>query len=265
MTRPHIIVEDKGDRLIITNNNPARRNALTEDFQAGLRETLAIAAAEARIAAVILTGAKGFFCAGGDLTLLAKGAGFSEEMRRERIGDLQNLVRDIINCPRPVIAAVEGGAAGAGASIALACDMIIAADNVQFSAAYVNAGLVPDGGLTAWLSALMPPPIAAHMCLTGLPVSAERLYQLGAINELTETGGTMTAAMRLADRLAAGPAEAQVAIKKLLLNARNAMVEGQLAAETEAMAHALGAPEAVEGIRAFLEKRAPDFPAMRTR
>lgn len=263
MTRPHIILEDKGDRLIVTNNNPSRRNALTEDFQAGFREALALAAARPRIAAVIVTGAEGFFCAGGDLNLLVKGASLPEEVRREKIGDLQDLVRDIVACPCPVIAAVEGGAAGAGASIALACDLIIASEDVAFSAAYVTAGLVPDGGLTAWVSALLPPPVAAHMCLTGKPVSAARMYQLGAINEVVPAGKTMEAAQKLADHFAAGPAKAQAAIKKLLTGARAAMVEGQLAAETEAMAAALGSDEATEGMTAFLTKRAPDFASLR--
>ncbi len=263
MTESHIITEDHGDHLVVINDNPRRRNALTDSFQDGFREALALAAREPRIGAVVLTGAEGFFCAGGDLSKLQRGPDLPFAERKQIIQDLQNLIRAMIACPRPVIAAVEGGAAGAGASIALACDLIVAARDARFTAAYVNAGLVPDGGLTASLTALLPAPVAAEICLLGQPMPAERLHQLGALNALTEPGGALAAARALASRLAAGPAEAQAAIKRLLTDARAAMVEGRLEAEAEAMAHALAAPEAAEGIRAFLGKRAPDFAALR--
>lgn len=258
-----IIIEDRGDRLIVVNNNPARRNALTPGYRDGLMAALALAGREARIGAVILTGADGFFCAGGDLNVLIHGQTMTEAQRRARIQSLQDLIRAMLACPRPLIAAVEGGAAGAGASIALACDMIVAAEDARFTAAYVNAGLVPDGGLTASLTALLPAPVVAEMCLTGLPVAATRLHALGAVNTVTPAGGVLAAANALADRLAAGPAEAQAAIKRLLTGARAAMVEAQLDAEQDAMSHALAAPEAAEGIAAFLGKRAPDFARLR--
>ena len=259
----HIITEDHGDHLVVINNNPRRRNALTDSFQQGFTEALALAGRESRIGAVVLTGAEGFFCAGGDLSKLQRGPDLAFAERKRIIQDLQDLIRAMIACPRPVIAAVEGGAAGAGASIALACDLIVASREARFTAAYVNAGLVPDGGLTASLTALLPAPVAAEICLLGQPVTAERLHQLGAVNLLTDAGGALAAARELAARLATGPAASQASIKRLLTDARAAMVEGRLEAEAEAMAHALGAPEGVEGIRAFLEKRAPDFAGLR--
>lgn len=259
----HIITEDHGDHLVVINNNPRRRNALTDGFQQGLHAALALAGREARIGAVVLTGAEGFFCAGGDLGKLQRGPELGFDERRAIINDLQDLIRAMLACPRPVIAAVEGGAAGAGASIALACDLIVAAREARFTAAYVNAGLVPDGGLTASLAALLPAPVAAEICLLGQPVAAERLHQLGAINQLTAPGAALDAARAIARRLAQGPAQAQAAIKRLLVDARAGMVEGRLGAETTAMAHALASPEAGEGIRAFLDKRAPDFAALR--
>ena len=259
----HILTEDHGDHLVVINNNPRRRNALTDSFQEGFREALALATRESRIGAVVLTGAEGFFCAGGDLSKLQRGPDLPFAERKRIIQDLQDLIRAMIACPRPVIAAVEGGAAGAGASIALACDLIVAARGAKFTAAYVNAGLVPDGGLTASLTALLPAPVAAEICLLGQPMPAERLHDLGAINALTDAGGTLAAAQAMAARLAKGPAASQASIKRLLTDARAGMVEGRLEAEAEAMAHALGAPEGAEGIRAFLEKRPPDFAALR--
>lgn len=254
---------DKGDRLVVVNRNVARRNAMSPEWTAGMRKAFAQAAAEPRIAAVILVGEGGFFCAGGDLNMLMKAASVGEEQRHEGIANLANLIRDIMRCPRPVIAAVDGGAAGAGFSIAFACDLIVAARDARFTAAYVNAGLVPDGGLSASVAAALPPALGAELLLTGQPIGAERLHQLGAINALAEPGQALDAANALADRLAAGPAEGQAAIKSLLTSAREQLMERQLAAETPLMARAIGSPEAYEGMAAFLGKRAPDYPALR--
>ena len=263
LTNPHCEISDLGDRLVVENRNAARRNALTPEFHDGLHHALAMAADQPRIGAVIVMGEGEFFCAGGDLNALAGARHLSEDDRRARIDALNRLIRAVVACPRPVIAAVEGGAAGAGLSLALACDMVIAARDAQFTAAYVNAGLVPDGGLTAALGAALPPQMAAHMALTGLPVGADRLHALGVVTELTDPGEAIMAAMALADRLARGPATAQAAIKRLLTGARADAFEAQLAAERDAMAAALAAPEAAEGIAAFLDKRPPDFRRLR--
>jgi len=254
---------DEGDHLVVVNRNPARRNALTSGFYAGLIEATALAVREARIGAVVVTGADGFFCAGGDLNFLLTAQGMSEADRRARIEELEGVVRALRDCPRPVIAAVEGGAAGAGFSLALACDMLVAAQDAQFTAAYVNAGLVPDGGLTAALIERLPPPLAAEICLLGRPVGAERLHALGVVNLLTPPGEALAAAQDIARRLAAGPAEAQTAIKRLLTGAAETLWTAQFAAEADAMTRALAAPEAAEGIAAFLGKRAPDFTTLR--
>lgn len=263
MTDSHIIIEDQGDHLIVINNNPRRRNVLTADYEAGLLDALALAGREARIGAVILTGAEGFFCAGGNLAELIEARTMPVETRRARIERLQSVIRAMIACPRPVIAAVEGGAAGAGASIALASDLIVAAEDAKFTAAYVNAGLVPDGGLTASLTMLLPAPIAREICLLGQPVTAERLYQLGAVNRLAAPGQALDIAAEMARNLAKGPAESQARIKRLLTDAHQALVESRLDAESEAMAIMLGSDEGTEGMDAFLNKRAPNFAKLR--
>ena len=256
-------VLDRSTHLVVVNCNPQRRNALTQGYYAGLRRALAQAAAEPRIGAVVLTGEDGFFCAGGDLTVLMTAPTMPEAERRGHIEDLQQLIAQIMDCPRPVIAAVEGGAAGAGFSLAMACDLIVAADEARFTASYVNAGLVPDGGLTGSLAATLPPALAAELCLSGQPVSAGRLHQLGAINMLAPPGHVLEIAESTAARLASGPAAAQAAIKALLVGARRTLMDRQLAAEVPPMAAALAAPEAAEGIAAFLGKRSPDFAALR--
>lgn len=263
LTNPHCEISDLGDRLVVENRNAARRNALTPEFYDGLHHALRLAADSPRIGAVLLMGEGDFFCAGGDLSMLITAQSMDGDSRRARIDELNDLIRAVVHCPRPVIAVVEGGAAGAGLSLALACDMVISARDARFTAAYVTAGLVPDGGLTATLAAGLPPQLAAQMALTGQPVGAERLHALGLINELTDPGEAIMAAMALADHLARGPADAQAAIKRLMTGARAAIFEAQMEAERDAMALALAAPEAAEGITAFLAKRPTDFRRLR--
>ena len=263
MTDETCEIIDRDTHLVVVNRNPQRRNALTPGFYAGLRQALALAAEQTRIGAVVVTGAEGFFCAGGDLNLLMTAPTMPESERRQHIEDLQSLIAAVMDCPRPVIAAVEGGAAGAGFSLAFACDLIIAADDARFTASYVNAGLIPDGGLTGSLTAALPPALTAELCLTGQPVSAGRLHELGAINAVVPPGKALDIAESTAVRLAQGPQAAQSAIKALLVGARRALMDCQLKAEVGPMAHALAAPEAAEGITAFLGKRPPDFAALR--
>lgn len=253
-------IEDRGSRLVVVNANSARRGALTPELYDAVRRACDTAAASPGIRAVILTASGGFFCAGGDLNVLIERARLSEPERKQKIEGLHGMIRAIRECPVPVIAAVEGGAAGAGASLALACDLVVAARGAQFTASYVKAGLVPDGGLTATLSRLVPRALAMEMCLLARPVTAERMAQLGAINAAVPPGQALAEAHALADALAKGPAQAQSAIKRLQGTAYETGFEDQLTAEADAMARAQGGAEAAEGIAAFLQKRAPDFP-----
>ncbi len=213
---------------------------------------------------MILASEGGFFCAGGDLNILATRAAQSEAQRRQNIEALHDLIRALTACPKPVIAAIEGGAAGAGLSLALACDFTVAAEDARFTAAYVKAGLVPDAGLTHSLMSHVPRALAARMTLLGEPVGAERLHGLGALSELVAKGDSFSAAEALADRLAQGPSATHGAIKALLNAAADHDLATQLDAERDAMARAQGAPEAAEGIGAFLEKRRPDFAKLRS-
>lgn len=254
-------VEDLGDRLVVVNANNSRRNALSEEYYAVLGAALK-QASEPRITSVTLWG-EGFFCAGGDLNLLAKRSDLTEDQRRDRIDELHDLIRGIRACPKPVIAAVEGGAAGAGASLAFACDFIIAAAGSNFTAAYVKAGLVPDAGLSASLSALLPRAMVSEMLLLGQPVAAERLAELAAINAVVKVGQTRTQALALADKIAKGPTAAQGQIKAMIAAAHDNSFNAQLDHERDAMAATIAAPEAQEGINSFLNKRQPDFTKLR--
>ncbi len=251
-------MEDRGDRAVVVNMNVDRRGALSPDLYAAINDALELAQEE-RIRAVLLTAEGGFFCAGGDLNVLIARRDLTEPERRDKVDELHDLVRGIRNCPVPVIAAVDGGAAGAGASLALACDLVVAAEGAKFTAAYVKAGLVPDAGLTASLARLLPRPLAMEMCLLARPVSAERMLALGAINAVMPTGDVDQAAHAVADALAQGPRMAQSTIRRLVSDAYETAEAQQLDAERNAMAAAAGGSEAAEGIAAFLEKRAPRF------
>ncbi|AAV94082.1 enoyl-CoA hydratase/isomerase family protein [Ruegeria pomeroyi] len=251
-------VDDRGDRLVVVNMNGARRGALSPDLYAAIAEAME-QAADPRIRAVILSSEGGFFCAGGDLNVLIERRQLSEAERREKVDLLHDLIRAIRACPVPVIAAVEGGAAGAGASLALACDLLVAAEDAKFTAAYVKAGLVPDAGLTSALARMLPRQLAMEMCLLARPVTAARMADLGVVNVLATPGEAETQAHALADALAQGPRGAQGVIRRLVAEAYEASEAQQLDAERDAMARAAGGDEAAEGIAAFLDKRKPRF------
>ncbi|QFU08007.1 1,2-epoxyphenylacetyl-CoA isomerase [Rhodobacteraceae bacterium THAF1] len=255
---------DTGDHAVIVwNCNAAKRNALTPEYYAAVIEACAAANADGTVGAVILAGEGDFFCAGGDLNTLATRAELPKRERAAKIDALHDVIRAIRDCPCPVIAAVEGGAAGAGWSLAAACDVLIAAEGTTFSAAYVKAGLVPDGGLTHALARALPVATLMPLLLTGAPITAERLFALGAVSQLCAPGDAVSESRKMAHALGHGPREAQVRIKRLAQSARDATLDDQLDAERDAMARAQGGPEAVEGISAFMEKRTPKFGGLR--
>ena len=238
------------------NGNAGKRGALSPELYATLADAFEVAK-DKRIRAVILTSEGDFFCAGGDLSVLIERRNLSEAERQDKVDDLHDLIRSIRRSPVPVIAAVKGGAAGAGVSLALVCDFVLAQPDALFTAAYVKAGLVPDGGLTASLARLVPRTLAMEMCVLAEPVSAERLAAAGAITAVTDD--VVSAAHTLADRVAAGPRVAQGVIRSMVADAYDASEAAQLDRERDAMARAAGEAEAGEGIAAFLEKRKPNF------
>ena len=178
-------LEDAGDRLIVWNGNAGKRGALSPDLYGVLHDAFE-RAQEPRMRAVILTSDHDFFCAGGDLNLLIERRRLSEPERCDKVELLHDLIHSIRSSPVPVIAAVKGGAAGAGMSLALACDFVIAEPGIKFTASYVRAGLVPDGGLTATLARLLPRSLAMQICVLAQPITSERMAELGAITAVTD-------------------------------------------------------------------------------
>jgi len=258
-----LLVRREGAVLVLSNNNPATRNALSPEFYAALTQALADAASDATVGAIVLTGEGGHFCSGGNLNQLAQRRELPVEERRAKLEGLHDLVRAVRDCPKPVIAAVEGAAAGAGLSLALACDLLVAARNAVFSVAYVKVGLTPDGGATAFLAEFVSRQVLTELCLTGERVSGERLAQLGPVNRLAEPGEALAQALVLARQIAAGPDQAMARIKHLCRQAPHHTLEEQLDMEAQYMVLSQATAESLEGIGAFLDKRTPDYAQLR--
>lgn len=258
-----LLARTEGAVRVLVNSNPAARNAITPALYDQLPAALLDAARDPAIGAIVLTGAGGYFCAGGDLRQLATRHELAPQERRARIERLHALVRALRACPKPVIAAVEGGAAGAGLSLALACDMLVTARDASFSMAYVKVGLSPDGGATAFLARFLSRQLLTELCLLGDRIDAQRLHALGAVNRLSEPGAALAEALELAARVTQGPHRAGARIKQLCENAGAASLEQQLDLEAQLMVQSQGDDEAREGIAAFFARRDPDFVTLR--
>lgn len=245
--------------LLLTIDNPAQRNALIPDLSRAAAEALRAAATDAAVGAAVLSGAGAHFCSGGNLASLRE---FQDQPRAAivaRIGVLNELVRSMRQFPKPIIAAVEGNAAGAGFSLALACDLIVAARDARFTMAYVKIGLSPDGAPSLLLPRALPLQLASELLMAGTPIDAERLHQAGVINRLVDPGAARTEAEAWAAKLAQGATGAIGAIKRLLNQSVCPELAGHLELERESFSDLLHRPEAREGIAAFLGKRAAKF------
>ena len=181
------------------------------------------------------------------------------EVQAQSVGGLHNWIETIRTYPKPVIAAVEGAAAGAGFSLALACDFIVAARNAVFVMAYSNVALSPDGGASWSLSHALPRQVATEILMCGDRISAERLHALGVVNRIAETGSALETALALAEQLNARAPNALASIKELLNEAPHAQLTHHLAHERDHFVKNLHHANGGAGISAFLEKRVPRY------
>jgi enoyl-CoA hydratase/carnithine racemase len=254
-----ILLERHGRVLKAVNNDPKTLNALSWDFYDGFRKAVEEAGAAPEIGAIVLTGAGGFFCSGGNIHGLKERSHADYPTRRRSVDKLHDMILAMRACPKPIIAAVDGGAAGAGASIMAACDLIVAARDAYVSVAYIRIGLTPDGGATAFFGAALPRQLVSEMVFTGDRIPTERLYAAGMVNRLTEPGRALDLAMEWAAEIAERPSRALANGKRLIESARVNALKAQLDAEADGIAEALAGPEGQEGIDAFLAKRRPDW------
>ena len=214
--------------LILTLSNPGANNALHPDIYAAAIETLSTAERDDSVRAVILTGAGQHFCSGESPHRMLEGR--SRDIT-ESLDHLHGWIDAIRDCPKPVIAAVEGMASDAGFSLALACDLIVAGASATFAMAQVKAGLTPNGGGSWFLSQALPRQLAMEILMDGRPVPAARLHELGIINRLVADGAALDAGLAWADTLAALPADAIEGIKSLVQEAQHNTFAQQIASE----------------------------------
>lgn len=258
-TTARLLSERRGRVLMLTISNPAARNALHPSLYAQATSLLRAARDDDSLGAIVLCGDGAHFCGGGDLHRLQQQRERPAETQAQILDDLHDWVEAMRACPLPVIAAVEGAAAGGGFSVALGCDLIVAAEDARFVMSYVRIGLSPDGGGSEALARALPPQAALELLLDGDIASAQRLQALGLVNRVVPPGQAVASALQWAERLAAGPRSAQQRIKQLVYAARGRGHRAQLDAERDAFIAGLYGPEAGEGIDAFLGKRAARF------
>lgn len=238
-------------------NRPRSANALEADVVSSLMAGLDRAEGDPGVRALVLTGSGKAFCAGGDLKAMA--AGFASGEGKRYVNKVQGLVERIMRLEKPVVAAVNGSAFGAGFNLALACDLVIAAEESRFSQAYVRVGLVPDLGAFYLLPRLVGLLRAKELCLTGRILSATEAAGLGLVNQVVPVDQLRETAQRLAEGLAEGPATALGFMKSIFNRSFEASLQDLLEAEAYAQDVCFGTAEHKEGVRAFLEKRPPRF------
>jgi enoyl-CoA hydratase/carnithine racemase len=249
----------EGQTLILTLSNPEFRNALGPEMYAAGVEALSVAESSLDVRSVVITGANDIFCAGGNLQRLQSNRQLPPEHQAQSIEGLHNWIEAIRNFPKPVIAAVEGPAAGAGFSLALACDMIVAARNSVFVMAYSSIALSPDGGGSWSLSRAVPRQLATELLMCGERVGAERLQQLGVVNRLADAGQALRQALELCVQINARAPNALASIKELLSDADTSSLNAQLARERDHFVKNLHHANAGIGISAFLNKQKPSY------
>ena len=245
--------------LVLTLSDPATRNTLSHPVIAAAIEALNIAEADPELRCVLLCGAGGHFCAGGNLHGLLERRRSGPPAQVEMLEHLHQFIEALGTFTKPVIAAVEGAAAGAGFSLALACDLIVAAEDARFMLSYGRIGLSPDGGATWQLMQALPREQVQQLVWLGEPVTAQQLHACGLVGRVVDRGHSVDEALRLAARLAAMAPNALASGKVLVRQASGRALSQQLDAERDHFVENLFHANGAEGLNAFLEKRAPRF------
>ncbi|SFM44748.1 oxepin-CoA hydrolase, alternative type [Variovorax sp. OV329] len=245
--------------MVLLISNPTQRNALGPDMYAAGIETLNRAGDSAEVRSVVLAGEGPWFSAGGSLQRLQANREREPEYQAQSIEGLHNWIEAMRAFPKPIIAAVEGAAAGAGFSLALACDMVVAARDAVFAASYSNIALSPDGGMSWHLSQFLPRQVISEWMMLGERIGAERLHALGVVNRLADNGQALNDAMTLAAQLNGRAPNALASAKELLNEGRGSTLSKQLDAERDHFVRNLHHANAGIGIAAFLAKEKPRY------
>lgn len=254
-----ILTAREGGLLQITLNRPDKLNAFNDEMHLALRSALDIAQREPAVRAVLITGAGRGFCAGQDLGARDPRSGERADLG-ETIGNFYNpLIRQLRALEKPVVCAVNGVAAGAGANIALACDIVFAAHSARFIQAFSKLGLVPDAGGSWSLARLLGEARAKGLALTAEPLDARTAADWGLIWKAVPDEALMPEATALAARLAEGPTLGLGLTKRAIQAAATNDMDAQLDMEQKLQRQAGFSEDYAEGVAAFLDKRKPDF------
>ncbi len=256
-------ITKEGAITILTVNRPEARNALSDEMRSMLTDTLHDIENDDSVRCVVLRGAGDHFMAGGDVKGMAEVfTQTPEEIKKQfvlRIHDLHPIMFAMRRMPKPIIASVAGAAAGAGVSIALSCDLVVAADDSFFTLAYCRIGTSPDGSSTYQIPRTVGIKRAMEMTLLGDRIPAKQAQDWGLVNFVVPTAQLEEETMKLAARLANGPTFAYGQAKRLLYQSIEKEFESQLQGEGEAFAQCAARNDFKEGVTAFVEKRQPNF------
>jgi enoyl-CoA hydratase/carnithine racemase len=257
---PVLLESVHGGIAVLVMNRPDRMNALDNDLATALHGSLKRISEDGSIRVVVLTGAGRAFCAGGDLAVIKKGREANDVRQLEpilRAG--MGAVLTMRTMPQPVIAAVNGAAAGAGMNVALAADIRIAAEEAVFGQNFAKVGLFPDYGGTYLLPQLVGPAKAAELFYTGEMMDAKSALQFGVVNKVVPAAELEAEVKMFAQKIAAGPPLAIRAVKKVLFASEKECFERALEAELHHQMRCFASEDCLEGVHAFFQKRAPEF------
>ena len=247
----------------LTLNRPKVLNTLDPAMASALNEAVKHVSEDDTVRCVVIRGADGNFMAGGDIGYFYQCLSLPPDERAAKVGEIVTVIhaaiRNLREMPKPVIAAVEGACAGFGVSLMAACDLAVATQNAVFSLAYSRLGVSPDGGSTYALPRMAGTKNALALALLADRFGAEDAYRMGLINEIAEDGGLDASVSKLCKRLVAGPPHALARTKALINRSLQSSLEEQLAAEEASFIESVRGMEFEEGVRAFVEKRSPDF------
>lgn len=253
-----LAVEQAGAVATVTLNRPAKRNAINARMFAELEAAFDQLSAEPSVRAFILTGAGGHFCSGVDVSAHDEMPASAAAMR-ERMAGIHRLVSKVFTCPKPGVAAVAGFAAGGGANLALACDLVVMADDAHFAELFVRRGLVMDMSGSFTLPRSVGLHRAKELALLGDTIDAARAWEIGIANRVVPAAEVTATAREIAVRLAAGPPVALALMKRALNESFSRTFDQALEQESADQSAAFMTSDVQEAIRAFLEKREPRF------
>ena len=259
MPYDNLTLERRDGVAVLTLNRPTAANSIDIPLGRDLMHAAIECDDDPDVRAVVLTGAGKMFCAGGDLRSFADAGAAIGSRLKELTAYLHAAISRLTRMNAPVVAAVNGMAAGAGFSLAVAADLVIASDTAGFVMAYTQAGLVPDGSSTFFLPRRIGDRRTRELMLTNRRLTAAEALEWGLVNQVVPAAELLPAATKLATSLAQGPTRSFGAVKALLNESFEHGLEAQMELESRAIAAASTGPDGQEGIRAFLEKRAPQF------